>query len=209
VLLMAGSAIDISPAQEKADAILLTWYPGAGGGKAVADLLFGKVSPSGKLPLTFYHNEALSEMPDFTDYSMVNRTYRYYTGKPLYPFGYGLTYGDVSATAVTATREKAVVTVKNDGKYATDEVVQLYIRDNGSEFAPTNPILCGFARVNLAAGEEKTVEVAIEPTALTVVNAEGERVPGSGSWTLYAGGGQPDARTAELTGKTCVSAALV
>ena len=84
VLLMAGSAIDLSAAQEKANAILLTWYPGAGGGKAVADLLFGKASPSGKLPVTFYYNKALEEMPDFTDYSMKNRTYRYYSGTPLY-----------------------------------------------------------------------------------------------------------------------------
>ena len=87
VVLMAGSAIDLSEAEERADAILLSWYPGAGGGRAVADLLFGKVSPSGKLPVTFYRNEALREMPEFTDYSMRNRTYRYYAGQPLYPFG--------------------------------------------------------------------------------------------------------------------------
>ena len=204
VLLMAGSAVDVSLAQEKAGAVMLTWYPGAGGGNAVADLLFGKVSPSGKLPLTFYRNEALDEMPDFTDYSMTNRTYRYYTGKPLYPFGYGLTYGNVDVTGLTATRETATVTLQNKGGIATDEVVQLYIKDNGSADAPTNPILCGFQRVTLAAGESKTVEVAIDPLALTVVTEEGKRIPGSGSWTLYAGLGQPDERTAELTGKTCV-----
>ena len=107
VLVMAGSAIDLSVAQDKANAILLTWYPGAGGGRAVADLLFGKASPSGKLPVTFYRNEALGEMPEFTDYSMKNRTYRYYTGQPLYPFGYGLTYGDVAVTGQTADREIA------------------------------------------------------------------------------------------------------
>ena len=205
VLLMAGSAVDVSLAQEKASAVLLPWYPGAGGGDAVADLLFGKVSPSGKLPLTFYRNEALAEMPDFTDYSMANRTYRYYTGTPLYPFGYGLTYGNIRATAVTADREKAVVTVENMGSCATDDVVQLYIKDNGSADAPTNPILCGFQRVNLAAGEVKAVEVAIDPAAFTVVTDAGERIPGSGSWTLYAGLGQPDKRTEELTGNAAVS----
>ena len=205
VLLMAGSAVDVSVAQQKASAVLLPWYPGAGGGDAVADILFGKVSPSGKLPLTFYYNEALAEMPDFTDYAMTNRTYRYYTGTPLYPFGYGLTYGNVAAIAVTANRKAATVTVENRGSRATEEVVQLYIKDNASADAPTNPILCGFKRVCLEAGESKTVEVAIDPVAFTVVNEAGERIPGSGSWTLYAGLGQPDQRTEELTGNAAVS----
>ena len=205
VLLMAGSAVDVSVAQQKASAVLLPWYPGAGGGDAVADILFGKVSPSGKLPLTFYYNEALAEMPDFTDYAMTNRTYRYYTGTPLYPFGYGLTYGNVAASAVSANREAATVTVENWGSRATEEVVQLYIKDNASSDAPTNPILCGFKRVYLEAGESKTVEVDIDPVAFTVVNEAGERIPGSGSWTLYAGLGQPDQRTEELTGNAAVS----
>lgn len=200
VLLMAGSSIDVSLAEEKANAILLTWYPGAGGGKTVADILFGEVSPSGKLPVTFYHNSALEEMPEFTDYSMANRTYRYYTGKPLYPFGYGLTYGDVAATGLIADRETACVTVENRGR-ATEDVVQLYLRDNDSPDAPANPILCGFLRVSLEAGETKQVQIPMDPKAFTVVNAAGQRIPGSGSWTLYAGLGQPDKRTAELTGK--------
>ena len=207
VLLMAGSAIDISEAQEKANAILLTWYPGAGGGKAVADLLFGKASPSGKLPVTFYRNEALNEMPDFTDYSMTNRTYRYYTGTPLYPFGYGLTYGDVEVTGLSADRNGVTVTLTNKG-CATEDVVQLYIRDEASSDAPVNPILCGFRRVALQAGETRTVEIPIDPRALTVVNDEGQRIPGSGSWTLWANLGQPDERTAELTGKRALSVPL-
>ena len=207
VLLMAGSSIDISEAEEKANAILLTWYPGAGGGKVVADLLFGKASPSGKLPVTFYKNEALDEMPDFTDYSMANRTYRYYVGEPLYPFGYGLTYGDAVVTGLSADKETAVVTVENRGR-ATDEVVQLYIRDEASADAPTNPILCGFQRVCLAAGESREVVIPIEPSSYTVVNEAGQRVPGSGKWTLYAGLGQPDKRTETLTGKKAVSVEL-
>ena len=207
VLLMAGSAIDLSDAQEKANAVLLTWYPGARGGKAVADLLFGKASPSGKLPLTFYRNEALAQMPDFTDYSMENRTYRYYTGEPLYPFGYGLTYGDTAVTGLTATGDAARVTVENRGS-ATEDVVQLYLKDEGSEFAPVNPILCGFLRVSLEAGESRTVEIPIDPKAFTVVNNEGQRISGSGSYTLYAGFGQPDRRTEALTGKRCLSIKL-
>jgi len=205
VLLMAGSAIDVSEAQDKANAILLTWYPGAGGGKAVADILFGKTSPSGKLPVTFYRNEALDELPDFTDYSMANRTYRYYTGKPLYPFGYGLTYGDVSVTGLEADCCKAKVTVENKGSVATDDVIQLYIRDKASECAPINPVLCGFMRVHLLPGEKKTVSICIDPLALTVVQADGKRIQGSGNWTVYAGVGQPDDRTRELTGKCAIS----
>lgn len=208
VLLMAGSAIDISEAQEQANAVMLTWYPGAGGGRAVADLLFGKASPSGKLPVTFYQNEALAEMPEFTDYAMDQRTYRYYTGKPLYPFGYGLTYGDVVVTDLESNREKAKVTAVNRGNAATDEVIQLYIKDLESADAPTNPILCGFRRVHLAAGESKTLEIPLDSMAFTVVNQKGQRISGSGHWKLYAHIGQPDARTEELTGKIAISIAL-
>ena len=201
LILMAGSSVDVSVAQEKADAVLLTWYPGARGGKAVAELLFGDVSPSGKLPLTFYRNEALNDMPDFTDYSMRNRTYRYYTGTPLYPFGYGLSYADISLEALSADRVAAKVTVVNHSGFPADEVVQLYIKDNGSPDVPVNPILCGFSRVTLAPGERRTLTVPIQSRAFTVVTAEGNRVPGSGSWTLYAGFGQPDPVTESLTGR--------
>ena len=208
VVLTAGSAVDVSQAQERADAILLAWYPGAGGGSAVAELLFGDVSPSGKLPVTFYKNEALNELPDFTDYRMAGRTYRYYTGAPLYPFGYGLSYADMELSELSATRERAKLTVQNKSAFAAGEVVQLYIRDEGSADAPTNPVLCGFLRLRLEPGETRLVSVPIDPRAFTVVTPSGERVPGSGRWTLYAGFGQPDARTAELTGRTCLSTAI-
>ena len=208
VVLLAGSAIDLSEAETQADAILLGWYPGAGGGRAIADLIFGKASPSGKLPVTFYRDGVLEELPAFTDYAMTNRTYRYYRGEPLYPFGYGLTYGDAAVTAVTAGEASARVTVENRGGRAAQEVVQLYLKDEASPDAPPNPILCGFRRIELGAGETKTVDIPIEPSAFTVVNAAGERIPGSGAWTLYAGLGQPDARTARLTGKTAVSTSI-
>ena len=208
VILMAGSAIDLSLAQDRAGAILLSWYPGALGGRAVAELLFGKASPSGKLPVTFYHNEALAEMPDFTDYTMENRTYRYYRGTPLYPFGYGLSYGDCLVTGLTADREQARVTARNEGERDTEEVVELYLRDEESPLAPPNPILCGFQRIRLAAGEEKSFCIRIDPSALTVVTESGERIPGSGHWTLYAGFGGPDRRTEELTGHPACSVSL-
>ena len=205
VVLAGGSAMDVSLAQERADAILLAWYPGAGGGRAVAELLFGDASPSGKLPVTFYRNAALDELPAFTDYAMTNRTYRYYTGTPLYPFGYGLSYAQIELTALTADREKAELTVQNFSPFSAQEVIELYLRDGDSADAPVNPILCGFLRVRLEAGEEKRVSIPLDPRAFTVVDAAGERLPGSGNWTLYAGFGQPDPRTRELSGKTCLN----
>ena len=201
VVLLAGSAIDLSEAQEKAGAILLGWYPGAAGGRAVAELLFGKESPSGKLPVSFYRNEALEEMPAFTDYSMRNRTYRYYTGTPLYPFGFGLGYGERSIGLLGADRAQARVRVKNGSGRAVEEVVELYIRDEGSPLAPPNPVLCGFRRVRLGPGEEKELAVPIGKDAFTVVDDEGRRIPGSGTWRLWAGFGAPDARTEQLSGR--------
>ena len=201
VILLAGSAIDLTSAQEKADAILLGWYPGAGGGRAVAELLFGEASPSGKLPVTFYRNEALADMPAFTDYAMAGRTYRYYRGEPLYPFGYGLSYGACEVTALSADRTRARVTIINRGSRDTQEVLQLYLRDEESPFAPPNPVLCGFTRVFLAAGDEKTLSVPLDEEAFTVVTDGGDRIPGSGRWTLYAGFGGPDPRTEALTGR--------
>lgn len=208
VVLMVGSAIDLSQAQERAGAILLSWYPGAGGGKAVAELLFGRASPSGKLPVTFYRNEALDEMPAFTDYSMLARSYRYYTGAPLYPFGYGLSYGKCSLLSLEADRRFASLLVRNDSSRELEEVVELYLRDEASPLAPPNPILCGFQRLRLAPGEERELKIPIEPAAFTVVNEKGERIPGSGSWRLYAGFGGPDQRTEALTGRKVLSLSI-
>ena len=202
--LMAGSAIDVSEIADRAAAVVQLWYPGARGGKAAADILFGKRSPSGKLPVTFYYNAALEEMPAFTDYSMKNRTYRYYTGKPLYPFGYGLTYGRTCVVSMTADKTSATVTVRNDG-VSTEDVLQLYLKDMASTDAPENPILCGFRRISLAQGEEREIVIPLNPDAFRVCNEEGQWIPGSGKWTLYAAFGQPDARTEELTGKKAVS----
>ncbi len=208
VVLAGGSAMDVSAAQERADAILLAWYPGAGGGRAVAELLFGDASPSGKLPVTFYRNEALDELPAFTDYAMTNRTYRNYTGTPLYPFGYGLSYAQFELTELSADKERAELTVRNDSAFAAQEVVELYLRDEDSADAPVNPVLCGFLRVSLQAGEEKRLSIPLDPRAFTVVSAAGERLPGSGNWTLYAGFGQPDPRTRELSGRSCLSTGI-
>lgn len=198
--LMSGSAIDISEIADRCAAVVQLWYPGARGGAAAADVLFGKRSPSGKLPVTFYYQSALEEMPAFTDYTMRNRTYRYYTGKPLYPFGYGLTYGDTQVRSVSSDGRQARVKVVNRGT-ATEDVVQLYIHDALSPDAAPNPKLCGFQRIFLAEGEEKEIVIPLDEAALRVCNEDGVWTSGSGKWDLYASFGQPDKRTEELTGK--------
>lgn len=213
VCLMAGSAIDLSEAQEKAGAVLQLWYPGARGGKAVADILFGDCSPSGKLPVTFYRT--LDELPAFEDYSMKGRTYRYMEQEALYPFGYGLTYGDVQVekAEVVSTDEKTGdrtvhVTVKNAGDTATGDVIQIYVKDTASPFAVPNHSLCAFERVFLEAGERREIDVTVSGDAFLAVNEEGVFVKGSGKYLLYVGTGQPDRRTAALTGKKCVEIAV-
>ena len=203
IVLMAGSAIDLGEAADRANAVLLTWYPGARGGRAVADILLGKVSPSGKLPVTFYKNEQLAKMPEFTDYAMTGRTYRYIEEEPLYPFGYGLTYGDCRVTAAKRTDGGVQVEVVNAGGVDTDEVVQLYAQNEGAANAPRNPRLVAFGRVNVPAGQSVKVDLAIPAERLKVVDAEGAFVD-EGTVVFYAGLGQPDARTEELTGKSAV-----
>jgi len=204
VVLLAGSSIDLSVAEARAQAVFCVWYPGARGGKAVADLLFGKRSPSGKLPVTFYHDEDLAHLPEFTDYSMKGRTYRYLDRKPLYPFGYGLTYADIRVLAASA--EKAAdggllvrAQVQNLGAVASEDVVQLYVKAKDSPDSTPNPILCGFTRVHLDAGEAKEVTLQVAPASLSVVDDAGNRVFPGGRYTLYAGTSGPDARSRELT----------
>ncbi len=213
VCLMTGSAMDLNLAQEKAAAVLQLWYPGAGGGKAVADILFGECSPSGKLPVTFYRS--LAGLPDFEDYSMKGRTYRYMEEEALYPFGYGLTYGDVVVeSASLSSKDEASgdvtvhMSVKNRGNTATGDVVQIYVKDLESPFAVANHSLCAFERIFLEAGESRELTVRVPGSAFLVVNDEGEFGPGSGRCLLYAGTGQPDGRTAALSGKKCVEIAL-
>ena len=193
ICLMAGSAIDLGAAAEKADAVLLTWYPGARGGRAVADILLGRVSPSGKLPVTFYHNEQLARMPEFTDYAMAGRTYRYIEEAPLYPFGYGLTYGDCRVTGAKRTEGGVEAEVVNEGAVDTDEVVQVYAQNEGSENAPRNPRLAAFARVHVPAGQAVTVALDIPAERLKVVDGEGRFVD-EGTPVFFVGLGQPDAK---------------
>ncbi|MBP1550283.1 MAG: glycoside hydrolase family 3 C-terminal domain-containing protein [Oscillospiraceae bacterium] len=185
VVLTTGSAVN---PETDCDALIETWYPGQMGGKALARILFGDVSPSGKLPVTFYENtEAL---PAFEDYSMKGRTYRYAEGNILYPFGYGLTYSKVDCTTISYADGKAVVTVTNSGNYDTDDVVQLYMKDT-CEFAVPNASLCGFKRVHVKKGETVTVEITVPESAFEAVDNEGRRAVYGKKFTLYADVQQP------------------
>ena len=207
VVLAAGSSIN--PLAEKADALIQAWYPGELGGTALANILFGKVSPSGKLPLTFY--QSIEGIPDFADYSMKDRTYRYTRNNILYPFGYGLTYSKVVVTdcVYDASTGKASVTVQNQGDVDTEDIVQLYIHNATSKNATPFPKLCGFKRVAIPAGGETVVELAIEEGAFDVVNDEGEVIRDGNTFDLYAGTSQPDELSRELTGSSCVRVSVV
>lgn len=208
---MTGSAMDLVKISDAANAVMQVWYPGARGGEAVAKTLFGEVSPSAKLPITFYRD--LSGLPEFTDYSMKGRTYRYLTDKPMYPFGYGLTYGDTSVAAVKVVEEsveaddKAVVicaTIKNEGKVATEDILQVYVHVNGTEYEVDNTKLAVFKRVSLEAGSEQEVKLVVPGRAFSVVDNKGARIFVGDSATIYVGFGQPDERTKELTKKESV-----
>lgn len=201
--LMAGSDIDMSYAIEHFDGILMLWYPGAEGGKAAAQILFGEKSPSGKLPVTFY--KSLDELPEFTDYSMKGRTYRFMEGEAQFPFGYGLTYGEVEVVFAEAEKieEGAVVKVivKNSGIFDTEDVIQVYIKNQDSQYAVKNPELAAFQRVFLKSGEEKHLKLFVKEEAFSVVHEDGSRHLEDKHFALYVGCSQPDRRSVELTGK--------
>ncbi|MDF2540632.1 MAG: glycosyl hydrolase [Herbinix sp.] len=203
---MVGSATDLRFAHEHFDAVLQVWYPGARGGKALADLLFGHCSPSGKLPVTFYHS--VDDLPDFTDYAMKDRTYRYMTKEAFYPFGFGLTYSQVMCkeAKILGTIEpdqeiELQVKVENIGDFDTEEVIEVYIKVEELAYAVPNYSLCGFKRVSLKKGEEKEVIIRIPYSSLEVVDENGERRVDSGKFTLYSGLCQPDSRSVSLYGQ--------
>lgn len=213
VCLLAGSAMDLNFADQEAAAILQAFYPGAEGGREVARLLFGEYSPSGKLPVTIYRD--LTEMPAFTDYTMRGRTYRYLTKKPLYPFGYGLTYSDCVIDEIQPekeyTYEDAVkdgieikVHVENRGSYDTEEVLQGYVKVQ-SPNEVLNPKLGVFARIHIKAGEGQWISLHISKTAFSTVTEDGERVYDGKKAQIFIGFGQPDERTAELLGVNSLS----
>ncbi|HEY8898718.1 MAG TPA: glycoside hydrolase family 3 C-terminal domain-containing protein [Niastella sp.] len=196
-VMMTGSAIATPWESENISAIMNAWYGGQAGGTAIADVLFGDYNPSGRLPVTFYKND--NDLTSFEDYSMKNRTYRYFTGKPLYGFGYGLSYTtfryDQLLAPVTAAAGKGIavsVRVTNTGKKAGDEVVQLYLVNKNTAITTPLKSLKGFRRIALKPGESKVVKFTLTPEALTYVDANGKRLPLNGKLQICAGGNQPD-----------------
>ncbi|NLE45003.1 MAG: glucan 1,4-alpha-glucosidase [Chloroflexi bacterium] len=197
VVLLNGSALAVPWADENADAILEAWYPGEEGGTAIADVLFGDHNPAGRLPITFY--ASVDDLPPFDDYRMEGRTYRYFRGQPLYAFGYGLSYTTfkydnlcLSASVISPDDPvKITVDVTNTGDCPGDEVVQLYVTDVAASSSTPKRELQGFRRVHLAPGETETVEFALQPRQMALVDEDGRRIIEPGAFQVAVGGRQP------------------
>lgn len=212
VVIMCGSAVDLGEkVNAKARAILHAWYPGAQGGLAVANILSGKASPSGRLPVTVFSNDY--KIPAFEDYSMKGRTYRFIEGEALYPFGFGLSYASFSYSNLKVLENseaalKVSVDVENTSDIKADERAQLYAAFSDSRTVTPHFQLCSIAAVTLDAGEKKTVSFDVDRYWLSAVLEDGSRVKPDGKITLYAGGHQPDSRSNELAGYECVRTEL-
>jgi beta-glucosidase len=216
LVLMSGSALAVPWAAEHVPAILEAWYPGEGAGQAIADVLSGAVSPAGRLPVTFYRS--VDDLPPFADYAMANRTYRYFLGQALFPFGYGLSYArfdyrDLQLPAQVRAGDSVTVAVDvhNTGAVTADEVVELYV----SAVHPVLPApirsLAGFQRITLAPGEQRRVAFRLDGRAFSLVNDAGARVVEPGTYEVAVGGKQPgqhglaDAATTEVvTGRVAI-----
>ena len=214
VVLINGSALAVNWAQEHANAILEAWYPGEEGGTSVAQTLSGRNNPGGRLPVTFY--KSVDQLPPFASYAMKDRTYRYFTGSPLYPFGYGLSYTTfaysdlkVPAEPVAGGMVKAEAAVTNTGKLAGDEVVELYLSFPDIAGAPLKA-LRGFRRVHLAPGASEKVQFELQPRDLSMVTDAGKIIVPKGEFQLSVGGGQPDTGAPQVVGsfRVNVSATL-
>ena len=204
LVLLGGSALAVNYADEHASAILEAWYPGARGGEAVARALFGETNPQGKLPVTFYHSDR--DLPEFTDYAMKGRTYRYMEKEALYPFGYGLSYtkfgfknAAVSANEAGSDGLDVTVDVTNEGSVAGRESVEVYVKAE-RENTP-NAQLKGLAKVELQPGETKQVKIHLPLAAFALCNEEGTPIVEAGSYSVYVGASQPDARSVALMGQ--------
>lgn len=199
LVLLNGSALAVNWANENLDAILTAGYPGQEGGHAVADVLFGDYNPAGRLPVTYY--KSVNQLPPFEEYDMTNRTYRYFSGEPLYPFGYGLSYTTFEYSNLQTPAEakigealKVKVSVKNTGELAGDEVVQLYLKDEEASTPRPKIQLEGFERIHLQPGELKVVEFEIQPRQVSMIGADDTRIIEPGWFTVSVGGGQPGAK---------------
>lgn len=200
VVLLSGSALAVNWANDNAPAILQAWYPGGEGGTAVADVLFGDYNPAGRLPVTFY--KSVDQLPPFTDYSMAGRTYRYFKGEPLYPFGFGLSYTKFayskpsfdSNSVKAGAPVKVSVDVTNVGDREGDEVVQLYLTDVAASAPVPIRTLAGFDRISLRPREKRTVTFTITPRQMSLIDEHGKRIIEPGEFAVAFGSGQPDGR---------------
>jgi beta-glucosidase len=204
VVMTNGSALAVNWAKEHASAILDAWYPGEEGGTAVAQTLSGKNNPAGRLPVTFY--TGVDQLPPFEDYAMKGRTYRYFEGTPLYPFGYGLSYTTFSYAGLSVPQTVdagsplvAEVTVTNTGSKAGDEVAQLYIAFPNVPGAPLKA-LRGFERIHLAAGASQKVKFELKPRDMSMVTEAGDPIVAEGAYTISVGGGQPNTGAPVVSG---------
>jgi len=203
-VITGGSPMNLVEVQELADAVLLVWYPGEEGGTAVADILFGKTSPSGKLPITF--PKSLAQLPPFEDYSMKGRTYKYMNVDPMYPFGFGLsytnfTYGEAKVSAKRISKKDDLfvsVMVTNSGKVKSDEVVQLYVSDLVASVDVPNFQLANMKRITLEPGESTEVSFLLTPKVFEMIKNDGSRTIESGDFKIFVGGSSPMKRSFEL-----------
>ena len=213
VVLMSGSALSTNWVDAHADAVLQAWYPGEEGGLAVGQTLAGINNPAGRLPVTFYRS--VSDLPAFTDYSMAHRTYRYFEGPVLYPFGFGLSYSrfrygnlTFSSKTIHAGESLAVgVDVENISSLAGDEVVELYQSYPGHPEAPTRA-LRGFQRISLAAGETRHVQFELDSRDLSWVDSDGNRLISGGTFEIFLGGAQPGVNTSGVSGNFSIEGAM-
>jgi beta-glucosidase len=213
VVLMNGSALGVNWEKAHAAAILESWYAGEEGGAAIAQTLSGRNNPAGRLPVTFYKD--VQQLPSFEDYSMKGRTYRYFQGEPLWPFGYGLSYTKFQYDAMTVPQApinagdplNIAVTVTNSGAVAGDEVVQLYLKFPDIPGAPIRA-LRGFQRIHLAPNASQKVEFHLQPRDLSMVSETGDIIVAQGQYTVSIGGGQPGTGAASSSGRFTVAGQL-
>jgi len=196
LVLLNGSALAINWENENIPAIIETWYDGQAAGQALADVIFGDYNPAGRLPVTFY--KSTDDLPAFTDYKMENRTYRYFKGEPLYPFGYGLSYTTFKYSKLKVTRKvnsgdtlTVSVKIRNTGKFAGDEVAQLYISNLTASVPVPLHALKGFKRIHLNPGESRVVTFNVAPEAFSIIDENDRRVIKPGSFLINVGGHQP------------------
>lgn len=197
LVLLGGSSIAVNEADQYVPGIIHAWYPGEYGGRAIAEVLFGAVNPSAKLPVTFYRS--VEDLPEFENYDMQGRTYKYFKGEVLYPFGHGLSYTQFELSGLSIEPMELLATgdisvdlkVKNLGERPGAEVVQLYIRDMNASVPVPNLSLEGFKKIFLAPGEEKNVHFTLTPEQLAIINDRGEMILEPGSFQVFVGGKQP------------------